>query len=137
VSADDRAAYIEGLRQLADALEQHEIIPLPTDGRLTAVSFGFLGPNKTAQQWEDKRAERARVAALLPCELTEETDRAYSRLVGRIGGSGGLRVDLTAFATGPPRFCPSCGGALPGHTLTCPLIPAGPEHPAGPQAATS
>jgi hypothetical protein len=32
--------------------------------------------------------------------------------------------------------CPECQGAAPGHALTCPLIPAGPEHPAGPQAVT-
>jgi hypothetical protein len=33
-------------------------------------------------------------------------------------------------------FCGQCGGMLPGHQLTCPLIPAGPEHPAGPLATT-
>jgi hypothetical protein len=31
--------------------------------------------------------------------------------------------------------CPECLAAPPGHTLTCPAIPAGPEHPAGPHAA--
>jgi hypothetical protein len=31
--------------------------------------------------------------------------------------------------------CPECLAPPPGHTLTCPAIPAGPEHPAGPRAA--
>lgn len=31
-------------------------------------------------------------------------------------------------------LCPGCWGLLPGHSLTCALIPAGPEHPAGAQA---
>jgi hypothetical protein len=31
--------------------------------------------------------------------------------------------------------CPECLVLPPGHTLTCPAIPAGPEHPAGPHAA--
>ena len=34
-------------------------------------------------------------------------------------------------------FCGQCGALLPGHQLICPLIPAGPEHPAGAQAARS
>lgn len=111
-----REQYIAGMRELADMLEKHETIPLPIDGRLVPIDLCFLGHNETPQQWAGQRAERARVAALLPGKFTERTQGVYSRLVGRLGGPDGLRVELSAFATGPARFCSACGTERPGHT---------------------
>jgi hypothetical protein len=48
----ERAAYIKGLRALADVLEQTDDLPLPFDGHLDPITFHFLG---TA----DPRAELA------------------------------------------------------------------------------
>ena len=51
--------------------------------------------------------------------------------------SAGQARALAAAFTEAARLletCPECGGLLPGHVLTCPRIPAGPEHDAGSDA---
>lgn len=84
----DRAAYIQGLRQLADALEAHPWVPLPTSG----IMFGFHGD-------ADARGQVAAVARALPCSWRKnvwdgQSGSAYIDLTGKIAG---LPVHISAY----------------------------------------
>jgi len=46
----DRAEYVTGLRQLADLLEQHDDLPLPTHGELSWLLFGDSDEKRIAAQ---------------------------------------------------------------------------------------
>ena len=93
----DRAAYIQGLRQLADILEAHPEVPLPYEGgrRTTAITIHFLHD-------DDPRAELATAARAIPCTWQKETSEpdpdgkwaAYFDLNGQLGG---LHLKLTAY----------------------------------------
>ncbi len=87
----DRAAYIAGLRQLADALEAHPEVPLPTDGTRMPLSWNL---------WDDDaREQMAATARALPVAWVKETREGYDGgpdyfdLSGKLGG---LKVKLTA-----------------------------------------
>lgn len=91
-----RERYIDGLRVLATALEEHPEIPLPYQGRLTELTFNdFLNA-------PDPRAAMAEVARLLPCEWRKrfwggdgsEPGSSYFSLMGEIAG---LKVELTGY----------------------------------------
>lgn len=90
-----RERYIDGLRVLATALEEHPEIPLPYEGSLTRLSFNdFLTR-------PDPRAAMAEVARLLPCEWRKrfwgdgsDPTSSYFSLMGEIAG---LKVELTGF----------------------------------------
>lgn len=127
----DRPGYIAGLRRLADLLEQHEGIPLPAAGAIYAMAISFLPGH--GESWEAARARLDAAKAAIGGEYgyKEHDGRAYHETQ-----APGVAVSLVMAAAPPARFCAQCGGALPGHSLTCPLIPAGPEHPAGAQAVT-
>ena len=81
----DRASYISGLRKLADLLEQHADVILPTDGSLLPLSFSAWG--------EDARDQAAIFARAFPGKLDKEVDENYFRLTGRIDG---LKVQFVA-----------------------------------------
>jgi hypothetical protein len=87
----ERAAYIKGLRALADVLEQTDDLPLPFDGHLDPITFHFLG---TA----DPRAELAAATRAIPCDWTKRVfdsrNTAYFDLRGQLHG---LKVNLSAF----------------------------------------
>lgn len=87
---DPRAAFIDGLRVLAAALEANPEIPLPYHGSSAALTFHFLDG--------DARAEMAAAARALPCKWDkrpwESNGAAYFDLRGKIAG---LRVELTAY----------------------------------------
>lgn len=86
---DPRAAYIEGLRKLANALEQHTEIPLPYEGSsagtpISLMFFGYEADNKTAM---------AAAARALPCSFVKTGDNKYFQMNGTLAG---LRIQLHA-----------------------------------------
>ena len=92
MSANDRDAYIAGMRQLMDILEANPGLPLPFEGRSSAMTFHFLNA-------EDPRAAMAAAARTLPCKWDKRVwsgseDRNYFDLSGQIAGA---RVKLSAF----------------------------------------
>lgn len=89
---DERAAYIEGLRQLADVLAEHDELPLPYEGNSNAITFHFMFV-------PDPRAELAAAARALPVSLTKKIrdygeDGSYLDLAGQLAG---LKFELTAY----------------------------------------
>jgi hypothetical protein len=87
-----RTDYIEGLRKLADALENHPEIPLPYEGshpQYARMSFHFLSA-------DDPRAEMsaARRALGVPMEKRAGADGQYFDLDGNLSG---LYFTLVAF----------------------------------------
>lgn len=90
---DERAGYIAGLRQLADALEAHPELPLPYDGTTGALTMQFLH--------DDPRAAMAAAARALPCQLDKVINNyddmpqgGYLYLRGKLAG---LRVELVTY----------------------------------------
>jgi hypothetical protein len=87
----DRAAYIDGLRRLAGALEQHDELPLPYEGSGSVMTFHFLGG-------DDPRAAMAAAARALPVawrkDAMEGDGVSYFELKGRLAG---LSLKLTAY----------------------------------------
>lgn len=90
-NTDKRADYIKGLRALADLLETHDELPLPSTGHRDAFDWWL--------PWdvEDAKATMATIARLLPGEK--------KKTVGELGGSAwftlaaqlhGLRIDVNA-----------------------------------------
>lgn len=89
---EQRAAYLKGLRALADVLEQHDEIPLPHVGRTTAITIWFtIGSS-------DPRSEMAAAAKAIPCtwhkNAWESSEQAFFELQGTLHG---LSIDLTAY----------------------------------------
>lgn len=89
-STDTRTAYTQGLRALADLLDEHPELPLPCH----AISFYFLGGS------ESKAALAAAVRAF-PGRLDKndpnsggDYDSTYFKLTGRLHG---LLVDFTSY----------------------------------------
>jgi len=89
----DRAEYIAGLRQLADLLEAHDELPLPVEGRISAINFHFLFD-------DDPRTALADAVRAMPISLAKNdpasSDYAetYFELAGYLRG---LEVKLVAF----------------------------------------
>ena len=88
----DRAAYIEGLRQLAAALEASPELPLPYQGHgRVSLTFHYL-------QAEDPAGEMTAAARALPCpSWAKEISHSYLYLRGQV--AGGLDVELVTFTT--------------------------------------
>lgn len=86
-AAEERAAYVAGLRQLADILDAHPEVPLPYDGDSDEITFHFLSG-------EDPRAEMAAAARALPCTWRKDASDDYFDLFGALAG---LKVRLVAF----------------------------------------
>ena len=89
MTAAGRAAYIDGLRQLADVLERHPGIPLPL-AHDRPLTFLFAR--------EDARESLAAAARAMPSpswekSSSESEQNSWFDLHGRIAG---LRVELTA-----------------------------------------
>lgn len=55
---EQRAAYIEGLRALADVLQKHDEVPLPSNGGTGTIVFNFWS--------DDAKARMAAVARAFP-----------------------------------------------------------------------
>lgn len=87
-----RAGYIKGLRELADALEGNDSLPLPYTGTGTEICFYFLSGS-------DPRAELAAAVRVLGCtwtkRVTDETSE-YPSYLDLDGSLHGLRIKLTA-----------------------------------------
>lgn len=90
--SDDRATYIDGLRKLADALEEHPEVPLPTTGTRQAMSWNL---------WDDDAREQlAAVAKAIPCAWAKSARDGYGdgpAYFDMTGFLGGLELKLTAF----------------------------------------
>lgn len=84
-----RAAYIAGLRQLADALEKHPELQLPYEGNSdNGLTFHFLGG-------DDPRTAMSAAARLLPCSWRKDArDENYFDMFGQLAG---LKVRMVAF----------------------------------------
>ena len=85
---DTRAAYIAGMRALADALEQHPEVPLPIEGKTTPIMFGAW-----AFRTDDPRGLMTTIARALPCNWDKDPGDMYFKLNGRIAG---LSVQIVA-----------------------------------------
>lgn len=86
---EDRERYIEGLRVLAAALEQHPEIPLPYEGRWGDINWFLHG--------DDQREMAATIARALPCTLGKRVwgkEDEHFELNGVLGG--GLKVAINA-----------------------------------------
>lgn len=88
-----RASYIDGLRALADVLEDHPEVPLPYHGHGCEISINFLsGP--------DPRERLAAAARAFPCDWRKDAweapdgGAAYFDLLGKLHG---LRLKLAAY----------------------------------------
>jgi hypothetical protein len=74
---DGREEYIAGLRQLADVLEQHPEIVIPSAGRDHIWTFDFNYLN---------RAELVAIAKAMPGSKEKDADSASFRLSGKLRG---------------------------------------------------
>ena len=89
----DRAAYIEGLRQLTSLLEENDDLPLPVSGSFSPVTIQFLFG-------DDPRAAMAAAARTIPCAWrkeaweAEDNGASYFDLTGQLAG---LKVRLVAY----------------------------------------
>ena len=92
-TAEDRAKYIEGLRQLAAVLQAHPEIPLPTQGNLLAIGICFMDGDGS------DRERMAAAARAFPCDwgkrIRDGGEVSYFELDGLL--AGGLKVSLSAF----------------------------------------
>lgn len=82
-----RAGYTLGLRKLADILDAHPEIPLPSQGDddISPIYIGFwLG---------DAKSRLAEAARVFPCSWDKDVTDRHFNLNGRLGG---LHVQLTA-----------------------------------------
>jgi len=85
MAADDRAAYIDGLRQLAGVLEEHEEIPLPFSGSITPLQTGFYG--------DGAREQMAAAVRAMPGKWVKDASDKWLNLTGQLAG---LRIELYA-----------------------------------------
>ena len=91
----DRADYIQGLRDLADILEQNDDLPLPYEGDMTGMTLHYLHA-------ADPIAGLITAMQAIPCGFTsrakvyEEGDAtfAYLDLDGELHG---VKIKLAAF----------------------------------------
>jgi hypothetical protein len=83
----DRAGYIAGLRALADVLERHADLPLPSYGtaEYSPIYLAFFGAYA--------REELAAAARVMPCRLDKDATEKWFNLDGWLHG---LRIQLTA-----------------------------------------
>ncbi len=86
-----RGAYISGLRKVADLLEQHDELPLPSAGDIFPMTFTFLSGG-------DRKAALAAAARLIPSQLHKKVrDGDYGSYFDLEGRLDGLMIQLTAF----------------------------------------
>jgi len=88
-----RASYIDGLRALADILEDHREVPLPFQGDGTAITISaFLSS-------ADPRADLAAAARAFPCAWRKDVrgDDQYGHYFDLAGELHGLKLKLTAY----------------------------------------
>ena len=91
----DRKQYIDGLRTLANILEQNPEIGLPTDGHLTPM---LMWPDNlfTPQEKESFTNLVRTVRAYTRAPMTKDVNDANMKLETYLGGPEGLRVQLVA-----------------------------------------
>jgi hypothetical protein len=96
-TAEDRAAFIAGLRKFADALESDERIPLPLEGRGESYALALPLPRGGFTGETFAATVRALGGTGWKQEIRHSTDRAYAWLyvTGRIDG---LHVTVSANA---------------------------------------
>jgi hypothetical protein len=94
-AGEKRAAYIQGLRLLADALESDERIPLPTDGKAaeSPIAIQMFHGDVTAE------VLAAAVAGLHGTDWASRTERSTSYTFLKVAGRlAGLHVQVSADA---------------------------------------
>lgn len=75
----DRVDYIDGLRQLADLLQENPDIPVPYDGSAASINWILL-PR------EDQKGILAAIARALPGKVEKRVRGDAFDLVGRLAG---------------------------------------------------
>jgi hypothetical protein len=85
--ADPRAGYVQGLRALADILEQHPEVPLPFTGTGTDLTFHFL-------HGDNPRAELVTAVRAFPGVKDKKVWDNYYDVSLTLHG---LKVSMTAF----------------------------------------
>lgn len=90
----ERASYIDGLRALADVLEDHPEVPLPHDGHGdSGIAIMFLSGT-------DPRSALAAAARAIPCNWRKDASDAagdYPAYFDMYGSLHGLKLHLTAY----------------------------------------
>lgn len=77
----DRKTYTDGLRAVADWLDAHPEVPLPSEGQSRVFCLGTVALGK-----DGVREELANVARALPGEVDKEYTDSYFRVHGVIEG---------------------------------------------------
>lgn len=88
-TADPRAEYIAGLRMLADLLERHSEVPLPSTGRTMPIDIWVT-------REEDQAAKLAELARLLPGRKTKSQVGSQGQWFCLTAHLRGLKVEVTA-----------------------------------------
>jgi|GEM_PF-2367033 len=122
MTTTDRTSYTQGLRALADLIDNHPDLPLPYTGSGAAAPITFYVLNKT----EDPKGTLAKIARLLPGSVGKNVSMTgeYFSITGTLAG---LHIDATAYRKAV------CERVVTGtHEVTVPAIPAMPAMPARP-----
>lgn len=85
----DRTQYIDGLRELADLLDKHDDLALPSSGNTTELVIHFLS---TA----DPKGDLQRFARLVPGKVDKRIWASYFDLEVKLGGPDGLTLRASA-----------------------------------------
>lgn len=91
----DRAAYIAGLRQLADLLDANDVLPIPYAGSQTGTPIALY----LLAHADDTRERFVQSVRALPGKRTKEVEDIGEtfRVAATLGGEGGLRVQVVAY----------------------------------------
>lgn len=81
-----RAAYIDGLRQLADLLAAEPTLPLPNTGSFDWYVFDLNSRGSDEAAMADQKSAAAGIVRLLPGSQTKQDGNDLFRFEGRIGG---------------------------------------------------
>lgn len=84
---EQRTAYTDGLRAFAAILEQHPEIPLPYEGRASAITIHYL-------YGDDPRGAMAAAVRAIPCAWAKTSNDDYFDVQGELFG---LKIVLTAY----------------------------------------
>ena len=116
----DRIAYTQGLRALADLIDNNPDLPLPYSGSDATAPITFYVLNRT----EDPKGTLAKIARLLPGAVGKSVSMTgeYFSITGTLAG---LHIDATAYRNAV------CERVVTGtREVTVPAIPAMPARPA-------
>ena len=122
-TTDSRAGYIEGLRQLATLLENHDDLPLPYTGNYSSLNW-----IEVTREGSEIRDSAALFARLIPGTITKNVRGDVMDLEGHIAG---LKVCFIASRDAV------CTRVVTGyHEVVVPATPAQDAVPAQPERVT-